>query len=71
MNHRLEQLKRIEDPDEFIRFCRTWTAEANDLHEDELFPLPEEVASDIIEGFTGIWLALYSGHSRDTCKNRT
>ncbi len=53
---RLDALKRIEDPNEFIKILRTWTAEDSPLSEDDIFPLPRDSAGDIIEGFIGAWL---------------
>ena len=53
---RLERLKNAEDPNEFIELLRRWTAEDAGLPEERLFPLPDDSAGDIVEGFIGVWL---------------
>jgi hypothetical protein len=58
MDERFEQLRKTTDPNEFIRLVRRWTAESNNMSEGELFPLPQDSAADVIEGFIGVWLSM-------------
>jgi len=58
MNERFEQLRKTADPNEFIRLIRRRMAESNNMSESELFPLPQDSAADVIEGFIGVWLSM-------------
>jgi hypothetical protein len=58
MDERFEQLRKTTDPNEFIRLVRRWAAESSDMSESELFPLPQDSAADVIEGFIGVWLSM-------------
>ena len=57
-NATLETLKRIQDPSEFISTCRQIGAAQNGKTVDEMFPLTDDEAGDVILNLLGVWIAM-------------
>ena len=55
---RVETLKSIQDPDEFITAFREMFAEGNGMAAGDMFPITDEEAGDIILSSLGLWMAL-------------
>ena len=55
---KMKHISSIKDPNEYIRYVREIMSEDAEMVESNLFPLDEDPAGDIIEGFVGVWLAM-------------
>jgi hypothetical protein len=57
-NASVEALKSIQDPSEFISTCRQIGAAQNGRTVDEMFPLTDDEAGDVILHLLGVWIAM-------------
>jgi len=57
-NATVEMLKRIQDPNEFISTLHQIGAAENGKTADEMFPLTDDEAGDIIVHLLGVWIAM-------------
>ncbi len=53
-----ETLKNIQDPNEFISAFRAIFADENQMSVEEMFPLTDDSAGDIILNLFGVWMAM-------------
>ncbi len=60
LDPRGETLKNIQDPNEFVSTFRAMLADENQMSAEEMFPLTDDSAGDIILNLLGVWMAMRS-----------